>query len=47
MTRPLAEQGRELLTDLEGRLPRPSLPLAYSIGLLVVSAAMIVLPLLY
>jgi Zn-dependent protease with chaperone function len=36
-----------LLAGLEGRLPRPPLPLAYSLGLVVVSAAMIVLPLLY
>jgi Zn-dependent protease with chaperone function len=36
-----------LLAGLQGRLPRAPVSLAYSLGLVVVSAAMIVLPLLY
>src|SRR5262245_2666447 len=47
MTQVAAESSREPWAGLEGRLPRSPLPLAYSLGLLVVSAAMIVLPLLY
>ncbi len=43
----VAEHNENLLAGLEGRLPQPSLPLAYLLGLLVVSAAMIVLPVLY
>lgn len=42
-----ARQDEQLLAGLQGRLPPPSLPLAYSLGMLLVSAAMIVLPLLY
>jgi Zn-dependent protease with chaperone function len=42
-----ASRTHEPWAGLEGRLPRPSLPLSYALGLLVVSAAMVVLPLLY
>jgi Zn-dependent protease with chaperone function len=36
-----------LWAGLDGRLPRPAVPFAYALGLLFVSAAMVVLPLLY
>src|SRR5262245_23974850 len=47
MRRATTEREEPLLAGLDGRLPPPSIPVAYSLGLLVVSAAMIVLPLLY
>src|SRR5512143_1670590 len=36
-----------LLAGLEQRLPQPSLPIAYWLALIVVSAAMVVLPAVY
>ena len=47
MRRAVGDANERLLAGLEGRLPRAALPLAYSLGLAVVSAAMVVLPLLY
>jgi Zn-dependent protease with chaperone function len=41
------DPNRELLAGLEGRLPQPPVPLAYLLGLVVVSFAMVLLPLLY
>jgi Zn-dependent protease with chaperone function len=43
----LAEPEEQLLAGLDGRLPRAPVSFAYSVGLVVVSVAMIILPLLY
>lgn len=42
-----AGQGQELIAGLDRPLPRPTLPAAYLLGLLLVTAAMVLLPLLY